>query len=177
MAAYQDGDREAANALIEWGSPALFRYFAVHTGDRRHAEDILQEFWLRIHKARHTYRPGEPLMPWLYAIARHVRVDAYRRRRSERHEEPMDSVPEPAVLRTQGSTRLPDIERLLERLPGSQRDVIAMLKISGLSVEEVARATSSSVGSVKQRAHRAYEKLRALLADFDPAAGRKERSP
>ena len=38
-----------------------------------------------------------------------------------------------------------------------------MLKVSGLSVEEVARATGSSAGSVKQKAHRAYEKLRTLL--------------
>jgi RNA polymerase sigma-70 factor (ECF subfamily) len=38
-----------------------------------------------------------------------------------------------------------------------------MLKISGLSLEEVARATGSSVGSVKQKAHRAYQKLRELL--------------
>ena len=42
-------------------------------------------------------------------------------------------------------------------------EVITMLKISGMSLEEVARATSSSVGSVKQKAHRAYEKLRGLL--------------
>jgi len=48
-------------------------------------------------------------------------------------------------------------------LPESQREVVAMLKISGMSLEEVARATSSSVGSVKQKAHRAYEKLRELL--------------
>ncbi len=177
MEAYQHGDREAANALIEWGSPALYRFFAVHTGDRRHAEDLSQEFWLRIHKARHTYRPGEPLLPWLYAIARHVKVDAYRRRRSERFEEPMDSLPEPAARRPETNTRLPDMHRLLAQLPGSQREVVALLKISGLSVEEVARATSSSVGAVKQKAHRAYQKLRALLADFESAVAGKEGSP
>ena len=42
--------------------------------------------------------------------------------------------------------------------------MIAMLKVSGLSLEEVARATRSSVGSVKQKAHRAYDKLRKGLA-------------
>jgi RNA polymerase sigma-70 factor (ECF subfamily) len=44
-----------------------------------------------------------------------------------------------------------------------------MLKVSGLSLEEVARATGSSVGSVKQKAHRAYQKLRKLL-NLDNAA-------
>jgi RNA polymerase sigma-70 factor (ECF subfamily) len=38
-----------------------------------------------------------------------------------------------------------------------------MLKVNGLSIEEVARATSSTVGAVKQKAHRAYERLRNLL--------------
>jgi RNA polymerase sigma-70 factor (ECF subfamily) len=38
-----------------------------------------------------------------------------------------------------------------------------MLKVGGLSLEEVARATSSTVGAVKQKAHRAYERLRKLL--------------
>lgn len=56
-----------------------------------------------------------------------------------------------------------EIARCLRQLPPSQREVILMLKVSGMSLEEVARATSSSVGSVKQKAHRAYGKLRRLL--------------
>jgi RNA polymerase sigma-70 factor (ECF subfamily) len=54
MAPYQSGDQNAANALIECVSPVLYRFFALHSGDC-------------CHKARHTYRPGEPLLPWLYA--------------------------------------------------------------------------------------------------------------
>jgi RNA polymerase sigma-70 factor (ECF subfamily) len=46
-----------------------------------------------------------------------------------------------------------------------------MLKVSGLSLEEVAKATASSVGSVKQKAHRAYEKLRSTLRDLKPRSG------
>jgi len=170
MEAYQNGDREAANALIECLSPALYRFFSVHSGDRRHAEDLLQEAWLRIHKARHTYRPGERLLPWVYAIARHVKVDAYRRRRPQANEEPLASVPEPSSAQVESRRDLPDLDSLLATLPGSQREVISLLKVSGLSLEEVARVTSSSVGSVKQKAHRGYEKLRAALVDFRPIA-------
>lgn len=170
MEAYQQGDRTAADQLIDSLSPALYRFFAVHAGDRRHADDLLQEAWLRVHKARHTYTPGEPLLPWLYAIARHTRVDAFRRRHYERKEETLATVPEPeAPTDTRGD--LPEIDTLLQTLPESQREVISMLKISGLTLEEVARLTSSSVGSVKQKAHRAYEKLRSLLADYGPKAG------
>jgi RNA polymerase sigma-70 factor (ECF subfamily) len=50
--------------------------------------------------------------------------------------------------------------------------VIEMLKIAGMSLEEVARATSSTVGSVKQKAHRAYAKLRERLSGTPLARGR-----
>ena len=51
----------------------------------------------------------------------------------------------------------------MQSLPESQREVIVMLKVSGMSLEEVARATASTVGAVKLKAHRAYEKLRRVL--------------
>ena len=57
-----------------------------------------------------------------------------------------------------------DLVNMLGQLPESQREVVLMLKVSGMSLEEVARATSSSVGAIKQKAHRAYAKLRELLA-------------
>jgi RNA polymerase sigma-70 factor (ECF subfamily) len=165
MAAYQAGDREAANALIDCVSPALHRYFSLHSTDRRHADDLLQETWMRIHKARHTYRPGEPVLPWLYAIARHVRIDAYRRRRSEAYEQPLTAEMEPFLSSSENASIAPDFQMLLGQLPESQREVILMLKVSGLSLEETARATSSTIGSVKQKAHRAYEKMRSLLSN------------
>ncbi len=164
MEAYQNGDRSAANRLIETVSPALHRYLAMHTSDRRHADDLLQEVWLRIHKSRHTYRPGEPVLPWLYAVARHVRIDGYRRREFERRESGLDAIAEPAAPSRPQSGGAPDLAQLLGSLPESQREVISLLKVTGLSLEETARVTRSSVGSVKQKAHRAYEKLRTLLS-------------
>jgi RNA polymerase sigma-70 factor (ECF subfamily) len=58
---------------------------------------------------------------------------------------------------------LPAFETLVAALPDAQREVITMLKVGGLSLEEVACATSSTVGAVKQKAHRAYERLRKML--------------
>jgi RNA polymerase sigma-70 factor (ECF subfamily) len=56
------------------------------------------------------------------------------------------------------------LEALLAPLSESQREVIEMLKVAGMSLEEVARATSSTVGSVKQKVHRAYKKLREAMS-------------
>jgi RNA polymerase sigma-70 factor (ECF subfamily) len=165
MAGYQRGDSDAAAALIERVSPMLHRYFMVQVVSRRFADDLLQETWLRIHEGRHTYRPGQPVLPWLYAIARHVRVDQYRKvRRVETREHQVESLPE--AVRPTSAADTPDLQAILLALPESQREVIVMLKVFGMSLEEVARATSSTVGSVKQKAHRAYEKLRGLLEGF-----------
>ncbi len=163
MAAYQAGDPAAGDELFRRVSSQLYRFMAIHSGDRRHADDLMQDLWLRVHRARNTYRPGEPVLPWLYAIARFVKVDAFRKRRSERFEESLPEGFEPAAAPPARENNLPEIGQLLETLPESQREVVLMLKVSGLTLEEVAKATASSVGSVKQKAHRAYEKLRATL--------------
>ena len=163
MANYQQGDAAAAGLLVDTLSPQFFRFFLGQVRSRELADDLLQDFWLRIHSARHTYRPSEPVLPWMYAIARRVRIDQYRKTRNRSARElPMEKLPDVAAQEASQAGNI-DFETLLATLPESQREVLVMLKVSGLSVEEVARATGSSSGSVKQKAHRAYEKLRNLL--------------
>ena len=162
MARYQQGDAAAVTALIQRLSPQLYRYFLAQFVSRRYADDLLQETWLRVHEARHTYRAGAPVLPWLYALARNVRVDHYRKtRRREEREQQVEALPEIAAAGSP-APRGPDLEAMLRDLPESQREVLIMLKVSGMSIDEVARATASSAGSVKQKAHRAYEKLRRV---------------
>ncbi len=165
MVRYQQGDTAAATAMVQRLSPPLHRFFMVHVVSRRYADDLLQELWMRLHELRHTYRPGEPVLPWLYAIARNVRVDHYRRtRRLEQREQQVPELPEAAAaVSASPAGGVPALEELLSGLPHSQREVVVMLKVAGMSLEEVAGATSSSVGSVKQKAHRAYDKLRERL--------------
>jgi RNA polymerase sigma-70 factor, ECF subfamily len=163
MQRYQQADSGAAAMLVNQLSPQLYRFYLAQVVDRALAEDLLQDFWLRIHTARHTYRLGEPILPWMYAIARRVRVDQYRRtRKSSQHEIQSDPLPEIPAHEAQPQTSWA-ITDLLKTLPAAQREVILLLKASGLSLEEVARATGMSVGAVKQKAHRGYEKLRKLL--------------
>ena len=96
MERYQKADPDAPATLVGALSPALLRFFQSQAATREQADDLLQQTWLRIHRVRHTYRPGEPVLPWIYAIARRVRVDGYRRtRRITLHEITMDVLPEP----------------------------------------------------------------------------------
>ena len=164
MVRYQEGDFAAATALIHRLSPRIRRFFALQFSSRTSADDLLQDTWLRIHEVRHTYRPGEPVLPWLYAIARHIRVDHYRKAGSKSaREQSLDETPDIAAPTASPAAAVPMAD-LLAPLPASRRDVVVMLKISGMSLDAVARATSSSIGAVKQKAFRAYEKLRERLA-------------
>ena len=163
MERYQRADPGAPATLIAALSPMLLRFFQSQIGNRDQADDLLQDTWLRIHRVRHTYTPGEPLLPWVYAIARRAGVDGYRKRqRISKYEITMDQLPENPVQR-EPDNKLDGFEALIALLPPAERETIAMLKLGGLSLEEVARATSSTVGAVKQRAHRAYERLRKML--------------
>lgn len=171
MERYQQADPQAPAFLVSALSPALLRFFRSQLANPGQAEDLLQDTWLRIHRVRHTYRPGEPVLPWIYAIARRVRVDGYRRsRRINVHETAMEVLPERPA---QSDPRhvLPVFDALVAALPEAQREVITMLKVGGLSLEEIARATSSTVGAVKQKAHRGYDRLRKLLRSYAEAAG------
>ncbi|HEY3838499.1 MAG TPA: sigma-70 family RNA polymerase sigma factor [Bryobacteraceae bacterium] len=170
MVRYQQGDASAATSLVRLLGPRLHRFFLMHLVSRRHADDLLQETWMRLHQVRSSYRPGSPVLPWLYAIARNVRVDHYRKAyRQEAHEAQMDEHFEAAAPTDAG---ISGMEALLAELPESQREVLVMLKVCGMSLEEVARATSSSVGSVKQKAHRAYETLRKGHGGRGPQSGK-----
>ena len=165
MLRYQGAESAAGGELMERLTPQLYRFFASRMGRRNDAEDLLQDTWLRIHRARHSYRPGEPVLPWLYAIARRVRVDSYRRGcRTTAHEVALGMEHEGLADRRSPCGTAPSFDELVETLPASQREVLMLLKVRGLSVEEVACATSCSAGAVKLKAHRAYRHLRTMLA-------------
>lgn len=162
MVRYQQGDAAAVEMLVTNLSPALLRFCWGAGMSRSDAEDVLQDCWLRIHRARHTYLSSEPLLPWIFAVARHTRLDAYRRRRRlETREVLIAEGPEPASAALSPEN---DVMDLVNRLPDGQREVIVMLKVIGMSLEEVAGATSSTAGAIKQKAHRAYAALRRMLA-------------
>jgi RNA polymerase sigma-70 factor (ECF subfamily) len=175
MAAYQQADPGAVAALVDRISPQLYRFFANQLGSRADADDMLQEVWLRIHRVRHTYRPGAPFLPWVYAIAHRVRVDNYRRRRRTSREIGMDVLPDQPA-REQAAPNGSAFSDLLASLPEAQREVVSMLKVDGLSIEEIARATLSTPGAVKQKAHRAYARIRRIL-EADGRSVRKVSAP
>jgi RNA polymerase sigma-70 factor (ECF subfamily) len=170
---YQQGNRDAANEFVRLLHPVLYRYFLVQTGNPAQSEDLMQECWMRIHRGRSSYRPGEPVLPWAFAIARHTKIDEYRKDTARARREAAVAGPtEPAVDPRRAFERSLEASAILSRLhelPDGQREVFIMLKVQGMSVDEVADVIGSSRSAVKQKAYRAYETLRKWIAQ--PLAG------
>src|SRR5689334_12916300 len=109
MVHYQQGDFDSASGLVHSLGPQLHRFFLARFSSREEADDLLQETWLRIHQVRHTYRRGEPVLPWVYAIARHVRVDHYRKvRRRAAMESRIEEAPQIQAPATCANVSGPD---------------------------------------------------------------------
>jgi RNA polymerase sigma-70 factor (ECF subfamily) len=128
-------------------------------------EDLVQETLLAIHNRRHTYDAGQPLTPWVYAIARYKLVDLLRRRAvREALNDPLEDELEMfAASDTEATDARRDLARLLERLPDRQRLPIIHMKLEGLSVVETARMAGMSESAVKVGVHRGLKALAAMM--------------
>jgi RNA polymerase sigma-70 factor (ECF subfamily) len=158
----QGGDSVAYEQFLLEASIVLRRFLLRRMKNIEMAEDVLQDTLLAVHRARHTYLPGRPVGPWLYAICGHRMTDFYRwHRRTEGVELMMaNEVKEPA---TEENRRGSSVREALAGLPERQRQVIKLLKIKGLSVKEVSLATGMSESSVKVTAFRGYETIRQIF--------------
>ena len=137
----------------------------------------MQQTFLQIHRARGSFIPGAPVMPWAYAIARRLMIDSARRRRVERRlfsDAPADDdrmTYEPTAA-TAAADDVLDARRLerrvqqrLDALPEAQRTAYQLVKQEGLSLKGAAEVLGTSVTAVKLRTHRAYQALRAVLRE------------
>jgi RNA polymerase sigma-70 factor (ECF subfamily) len=178
MEAYQRDDEQAFTELAEALSPTLRYFFSGPRATRRDVDDLLQDFWLRVHKSRHSYEIGRPVLPWILTIARYTRTDAYRRvrRREEHQTADAELLPDPKSQARAAEARA-DLRTLITALPPQQREVVVMLKLRGLSIKETARARNASIGATKQIAHRAYVKLRAWAQVPPGGPGRLASTP
>jgi RNA polymerase sigma-70 factor, ECF subfamily len=168
MQRYQAGDASAFPGVYRAISERVYGFLVRSTGNRAIADDLMQEVFLKIHRARASYRPGSPVLPWAFAIARHAAISrarsAGRRSRREEVREDLSDAPNPEPEAGVDDARLDLVQAAIDELPGPQREALLLLKVSGLSLKEAAEATGASVGAIKLRAHRAYEAIRSALA-------------
>lgn len=165
MVAYVAGDREAHRELFRRYAPVLRGTMLRATGNASDAEDLVQDTFLQLHRARHDYRLGSPVRPWLMTIALNLKRDLLRRRgRRKEGTLDLDGRHDPANGRSEArATARKDVHAALGELSEGMRDVVELHWFAGLSFPEVAAVLGIGTAAAKVRAHRAYEQLRSRL--------------
>lgn len=167
------GEHQAFEAFVLARSSALLRTSYLLTGDRGHAEDLLQTALERLY--RHWHRlDGDP-EGWVRTTLANLATDRWRRlsvrvRETGTHDRPEtggDDGDLQAVLHRQ------DLERLLRRLTPRQRAVLVLRYFEDWTEAETAAALNCSTGTVKSTASRALGRLRNDLPT--PASTRSNR--
>jgi RNA polymerase sigma-70 factor (ECF subfamily) len=168
MLRYRDGDVAAFETLYRRHKDALFRYLLRHCRHRASAEDVFQEVWGKIIKARDTYRPTAKFTTFLYHVAHNCFIDHIRR--NKKHGDTADIEPDsqpdrgdcPEMLVEKSLARR-RLDNALQSLPDEQRDVFLLYEEAGLSLDEIAAVTDCKRETAKSRLRYAVGKLRAAL--------------
>lgn len=168
MAAYVAGDAASFRVIFERYAPLLMRAMLRELYMREEANDLVQQTFLQLHRARADFDASQKLKPWVFTIAMNLKRE-YFRRKKRRPERSLDaeSTLEPAVAAL-GAARVEarhTLERVMRDLPADQREVIELHWFDGLEFPEVAQVVGASVSAVKVRAHRGYVRLRQALGD------------
>ena len=175
MLAYRDGDAAAFETLYARHRTRLYRHLAHQCGDARLAEELFQEVWMRVIRARADYEPLAKFATWLYRIAHHRLLDHYRqhaRHCADDGTNAMDPDELPAAESSNPARRFEQgdlAQRLgtaLDALPAAQRETFLMAEEAGLSLDEIAAATDTGRETVKSRLRYAVGKLRQSLQDL-----------
>ena len=177
MIAYREGDALAFELLYGRHRGGLYRFLLRQCGTAAIAEELFQDVWLNLIRARARYVPDARFATYLDRIAHNRLIDYFRRSshrpRIESDEEQAEAVASvPADPRDQPEIRLERqvrVERfmlLLAGLPDAQREAFVMHQEAGLSIEEIAEATGVNVETAKSRLRYAVSKLRRGLQEL-----------
>ena len=177
MLSAKAGDDESFELLLQRYRTPLVNFLHRMVRDRGTAEDLAQEVFLRVYRARKKYEPSAKFTTWLFRIATNVALNSLRDGRyrqlevsadeTREDEQPMLSVPDQrpsAVERMMEQDRAEFIRRAIQTLPEKQRVAVLLHKYHELDYDEIAGILECSESALKSLLFRAYETLREKLA-------------
>jgi RNA polymerase sigma factor (sigma-70 family) len=168
MIAYQGGTYAAFEELYGTLLGPVRGWLAGATRDRARAEDLAQETFLQLHRARRTYDPAYPVMPWVMAIARHVYLmDLRTSSRRPRYVAEEEAPERPTAPEVEARLRGAPVREALRRVKPEQRDALLLHHVGGWSFREIARRFGIREAAAKLRSSRGMGRLRDELKKRD----------
>ena len=182
MLAWQAGDEEAFERLVNTYSGQVFALLTRFLGHSSVREDLVQEVFMRVVRARDRYRATARFTTWLYRIVFNLAVNETQRAGSRDHVS-LDAGPR-AGREDEGAPDLPDgraadpsddlqradvvhaVRAAIAELPENQRMALVLAKYHELPYTEIATVLGSTEKAIKSMIHRARTALRASLAPY-----------
>lgn len=164
LTAANAGDAKAYAKFLLTVAPILRGVVKAKGGKLGEAEceDIVQDVLLAVHLKRHTWHPGAPVRPWLYAITRYKVVDAFRAR-GGRVDLPIEEFVEHLASESgPDPTDAADMAKMIGMLDSRSALIVRKIGIEGASVGETGQALGMSEGAVRVALHRAMKALAIL---------------
>jgi RNA polymerase sigma-70 factor, ECF subfamily len=164
-----EGDSAALAQLFDRHKTRLFGFLYHLVGDRASAEDLLGETFLRLYRARASYRAGSGFVPWLFTIARNLAVGELRRRGAlnrvhQRLTRQVSYDPDPwDPEREEARER---VRAALLKLPEEQRSAVVLKEYEGLNYREIAQVLGCTEEAARARTYRARSTLREALREW-----------
>ena len=173
----------AFEELVLRYQPRLLNVIAHIVGSRDQAEDIVQEVFLRVYRARKTYKPAAKFSTWIFTIANNVAANTIKStaRRREVKLDPAAGSPtganplESIVMVSSGQIPAQRIDKLetreivrlaVETLESRQRMAVLLSKFEGMGYSEIAEVMGVSIQAVKSLLFRARNNLRDILEPY-----------
>jgi RNA polymerase sigma-70 factor (ECF subfamily) len=178
----QNGDVNAFNQLVLKYQQTIYNVVLRMLGDHDAAADVTQDTFIAAFRAIQSFRGGPSFRAWLLRIASNQACDFWRR--THRHpqesldtimdeDEPHDAGLLSALVATEQASNPEEfllnqelqelLQKGLEELPLEQRVVVILCDVQGLSYEEIAASTQTSLGTVRSRISRGRKRLRDYL--------------
>jgi len=171
MLLYRDGDAGAFDALYARHRGGVYRYLLRQCRDAAAAEELFQDVWMNLVRARAGYSVQARFTTYLYRLAHNRLIDHYRKNSHvamvSLDEEDGEAIMDPPDERERPQEETLDAKRQAERLvgliaglPEAQREAFLLQQEGGMSVEEIAQATGVTRETAKSRLRYAMVKLR-----------------
>jgi RNA polymerase sigma factor (sigma-70 family) len=157
------GDMRALEALYRRMRVQVFAVALAVAGDRATAEDVMQDTFIRVYSAAPGYRSERRPRAWVLTIARHLALDALRRRAREPVSGTADHGAATSASEPDGK-RL-DVVNALLQLGDIDRQIVVLHDLAGLTHAEVAAELGLPAGTVRWRYRVALARLRPLVQE------------
>jgi RNA polymerase sigma-70 factor (ECF subfamily) len=171
MLHYREGDAGAFDVLYGRHKGGLYRYLLRQCRSAAAAEELFQDVWMNLIRARAAYTVQARFATYLYRLAHNRLVDYYRRNgrvaETSLEDEAGEAIVDPPDERERPQDEILDAKRqagrlmqLIAELPESQREAFLLQQEGGMSVEEIAQATGVNRETAKSRLRYAMARLR-----------------